>query len=236
MTATGLVSHRVPGVLAVTGMMTVGLGLGLHLVLAMGMTFLLVAALVWLAGAACILCCLPQLGPGRFGAANVVTTLRAGLVALLAGMVTEAGAPVVAWVATGLALLALAMDGLDGWLARRLNLASAFGARFDMEVDAVLIVVLALLALAWDRAGPWVLLSGLMRYGFVLAGAFRPVLAGPLPPSLRRKLVCVVQILALIVILPPLLAPPVATGVAALSLLLLAWSFMVDTIWLLRHG
>jgi phosphatidylglycerophosphate synthase len=39
----------------------------------------------------------------------------------------------------------LALDGLDGWLARRFGLASAYGARFDMEVDGFLILVLALL-------------------------------------------------------------------------------------------
>ena len=47
---------------------------------------------------------------------------------------------------------------------------SAFGARFDMEVDALLIQVLAVLAWQWDKAGPWVLMSGLLRYVFVAAG------------------------------------------------------------------
>ena len=39
--------------------------------------------------------------------------------------------------------LLLALDGLDGWAARRQGLVSAFGARFDMEVDALLILALA---------------------------------------------------------------------------------------------
>ena len=62
------------------------------------------------------------------------------------------------------------LDGMDGWLARRSTLASAFGARFDMETDALLIMVLSALAWRWDRAGAWVLACGLMRYGFVAAG------------------------------------------------------------------
>ena len=38
------------------------------------------------------------------------------------------------------------LDGLDGWLARHAGMASAFGARFDVEVDALLIQALAILA------------------------------------------------------------------------------------------
>ena len=38
------------------------------------------------------------------------------------------------------------LDGVDGRLARKYGASSRFGARFDMEVDAVLICVLALLA------------------------------------------------------------------------------------------
>jgi multidrug efflux pump subunit AcrA (membrane-fusion protein) len=38
------------------------------------------------------------------------------------------------------------LDGVDGWLARRHEIASRFGARFDMEVDALLILALSVLA------------------------------------------------------------------------------------------
>ena len=65
----------------------------------------------------------------------------------------------------------LALDGLDGWAARGARASPRrFGARFDMEVDALLILALAALAAGLGKAGPWVLGLGLMRYGFVLAG------------------------------------------------------------------
>ena len=48
----------------------------------------------------------------------------------------------------------------DGPAARRSGIASRFGARFDMETDALMILVLAVLAWRWDRAGAWVLLPG----------------------------------------------------------------------------
>ncbi len=68
------------------------------------------------------------------------------------------------------ALLLLA--GRGGWLARRLGAASAFGARFDMEVDAAMVLALSLLVLAAGQAGTFVLASGAMRYLFVAAGLF----------------------------------------------------------------
>ncbi len=170
----------------------------------------------------------------RFGAANTVTLARAAGTALLAAfilapsMITGAAG----WLAAAGAAVLLALDGIDGWLARRQGLASGFGARFDMEVDALLILVLAALVLVLGKAGPWVLGLGLMRYAFVLAGLMAPSLRAELPPSWRRKAVCVLQIGALAVLLLPGLAPPWSSAIAASALVLLAWSFAVDVRWL----
>ncbi len=172
-----------------------------------------------------------------FGAANRVTLLRASLAALLAGLLGQAPlASGLAWCATLVALVALALDGLDGWLARRHGLQSIFGARFDMEVDAFLILVLAALAYQTGQAGGWVLLSGVMRYGFVALGYALPWLRQPLPPRKRRQTVCVIQTAALALILIPTLAPPWTTALAASALGLLTYSFAVDTVWLARRA
>ncbi len=171
-----------------------------------------------------------------FGAANQVTLVRAALVALLFGLAAEAATPTGAWLAVGVALLASALDGVDGWLARRLDLSSAFGARFDMETDALLIVALALLVWRFDKAGYWVLLAGLLRYLFIAAGAVLDWLRRPLAPSRRRQTVCVVQILTLIFCLLPPVIPPWSQTAAALGLLLLVWSFSLDVIWLARRA
>ena len=130
---------------------------------------------------------------------------------------------------------ALALDGVDGWAARREGLASAFGARFDMEVDAFLVLALAAIAFSLGKAGPWVLAIGLMRYAFVLAGMLWPVLAAPLPRSRRRCGICVVVVAVLGLLLAPPVAPPVSTGLAALALALVAGSFATDLWWLGRH-
>ncbi len=153
---------------------------------------------------------------GRFGLANSVTLVRAGGAAVFAGLVAapELVAGTAAWLAAGAAALLLALDGVDGWAARRQGLASAFGARFDMETDALTILALSALALALGKAGPWVLALGLMRYAFVAAGLLWPRLAAPLPPSFRRKAVCVLQIGVLAALVAPVVVPPASTGLA----------------------
>jgi len=172
----------------------------------------------------------------RFGPANHVTMVRALLVALVAGFVGEASRPAAADVVVSAAVIATVLDGVDGWLARRTGMTSAFGARFDMETDALLIQVLAILAWQYGKAGPWVLASGLLRYAFVAAGWVLPWMQEPLFPSFRRKTVCVVQIVGLILTMLPSVAPPTSEWLAAGSLAALAYSFLVDTLWLWRHA
>jgi len=171
--------------------------------------------------------------PG-LGAANRVTLARTTLVLSVAALVAQpqilrdAGY----WWIIAISILAMSLDGVDGWTARRTGGATAFGARFDMELDAFLILVLAALVWRSGRVGPWVLLLGLPRYLFVAAGWWRPWLRTPLPERLRRKAGCVLQGIALLVCLGPIvpssLAPPIAAG----TLLLLLSSFGVDIWWL----
>lgn len=172
----------------------------------------------------------------RFGAANQITTIRVMLVALTAALFGEPRFPTLAAGAALTGLLAIALDGVDGWLARRQRIASDFGARFDMEIDALLILVLAILVSRFEKAGPWVIVSGLLRYIFAAAGRYWPWLAAPLPASRRRQTICVVQILALTCALLPVVEPPLSKMFAAVALVSLAYSFLVDTLWLWRRA
>lgn len=171
----------------------------------------------------------------RFGAANRVTLARLALIALLAATIGEPVDDAVAWGSIVVATSAALLDALDGPLARRSGLASEFGARFDMECDALLVLVLSLLVLHAGKAGAWIVAAGLMRYLFVLAARPWPWLARTLPPSQRRKTVCVVQITSLVVCLGPIIALPWSQALAAASLALLAASFAIDVAWLMRH-
>ncbi|NBN76717.1 CDP-alcohol phosphatidyltransferase family protein [Microvirga tunisiensis] len=204
----------------------------------LGRPVAIVATALLLAIFALVLRGLPAHGHDRFGPANAVTALRAVLVCLITAAVCLDALPQegpAAWIMVALVVIALSLDGVDGLLARRLGQESDLGARFDMEVDALLILALSAAAFLLDKAGAWVLLIGLMRYGFVLAQYALPQLALPLPPSFRRKLVCVVQVGVLCLVLVPGLGAPLSTVLAALALALLAYSFAVDTLYLLRQ-
>jgi phosphatidylglycerophosphate synthase len=170
----------------------------------------------------------------RFGAANQITTVRAMLVALIIGLSGEPRFPIIAIAAAIASLLAVALDSVDGWLARRQRIASDFGARFDMEIDALLVLALAILVSQFEKAGEWVIVSGLLRYIFVGAGSYWPWLRAPLPPSRRRQAICVLQILALTLAILPAVEPPLSTMFAAVALAGLAVSFLVDVLWLWR--
>jgi phosphatidylglycerophosphate synthase len=172
----------------------------------------------------------------KFGAANQITTLRAMLVALVGALVGEPVMASVASAAVGASVAATLLDGVDGWLARRDHTASRFGARFDMEIDALLILALSVLAWRHDKAGEWVVISGLLRYVFVAAGAAAPWLRATLPASRRRQSICVIQIAALTLIMLPAVRPPASTWIAGGALVLLSCSFLIDIVWLWRRA
>lgn len=166
------------------------------------------------------------------GACNGVTLFRAGLVAVL---VAALFAPAAAWLVFGVAVVAFALDGVDGWLARRAGLESAFGARFDMEIDALLGAVLALVLLTHGTVGPTILILGFSRYVFVMAGLIWPALQRDLPQSMRRKTICVVQIAALIILIFPLTPAVAVTPIAVIAAAALLYSFAVDALFLVRR-
>ena len=206
-------------------------------ILALPTSHVLLAVALYAALGVLLLAKLPPSHPG-LGPANRLTLARATLVlplaplALLPGVFAGAGY----WWMVGLSTIALMLDGLDGPLARRTGTQSAFGARFDLELDAFLLLVLSALVWRSGSVGSWVLLVGGLRYFFVLGGLLWPPLRGALPPSRRRKVVCVVQGIVLVICLAPVTGPTPATVLAASALLLLVYSFAVDTWWLLRRA
>jgi phosphatidylglycerophosphate synthase len=200
-------------------------------------SYALKAGTVYVVGATLVILELPRHHPfATFGAANQVTVLRGALVALLAGLIAAPAKADTAVIATFMAVLAAGLDGLDGWLARRTHMQSEFGARFDMETDAALILVLAVLAWQFGKTGPWVLASGLLRYAFVGSGLALPWLRGQLPPSLRRKAIAVVQVVTLIVAVAPFVPASKAEIVAGIGLCALVLSFARDVNWLRRSA
>jgi phosphatidylglycerophosphate synthase len=167
--------------------------------------------------------------------ADWVTLTRALLIAGVAGLVADSfGRPVSVTALVTLAAVALALDAVDGQVARRTGTATPLGARFDGEVDAFLIL---LLSIAVSRSyGSWVLVIGAARYLLLLAGWLIPWLAAPLPPRYWRKVVAAVQGIVLTIAASGLLDPLTGMIAVAAALLLLAESFGHDVIWLYRTG
>jgi phosphatidylglycerophosphate synthase len=166
----------------------------------------------------------------RFGAANVVTAVRSTLVGVVTGIIAESFvAPIPVGLLIALVVPALLLDAVDGWVARRTNSASELGARFDMEVDAFLLLVLS--AYVSQSLGIWVLAIGVMRYAFVAAGWIFPWLRRQLPFRYWRKVVTAVQGIALTIASTGLL-PVLDVVLVAIALALLVESFGRDVVWL----
>lgn len=200
--------------LALFGVLTTSVGLG---------------ASGWVIGSGCgviagavLARALTRLGRNPLGPADRVTLARAvlvgGVAALVADPAARSGTALVV-----LAALALMLDGVDGWVARRTGTASGFGARFDQEVDAFLILVLSIEVAR--LLGAWVLLIGLARYALVAAGRRWAWLRAPAPPRQWCKVVAAVQGVVLTAVVAGVAPRPVCTIAVAVALALLAESF-----------
>src|SRR5690606_34276244 len=159
---------------------------------------------------------------GRFGPANMVTLAR------LAGMFALPFVPPPLIVVAGLGLALLALDGVDGWIARRTGTSGEFGAFLDQECDAFFLLLLCLLLYRLPGGfGAWILLPGLLRYGFVLyVRVARPPLRKE-PRSKRAMWVFVLTMLSLLLCFaahPALVAGPRALAAIMSAALVLSFA------------
>ncbi len=170
----------------------------------------------------------------RLGPAGWVTLTRATLVVGIAALTAASfERPEAVATLVTLAWVALALDFVDGWIARRTATESALGARLDGEVDAFLILVLSVEVA--PSVGAWVLAIGLARYAFLAAGWGLPWLRAPLPQRDWRKTVTALQGIALVIAAGGFVPTTVSRILLAIALALLAESFGRDIWWLARH-
>ncbi len=173
-------------------------------------------------------------GSARFGPANVATAARSTLVGLITALIAMSFTdPIPVPLLIGLTVPALALDAVDGWLARRTHTTSELGARFDMEVDAFLIFALS--AYVAQDLGWWVLSLGLMRYAMAVAAWLLPWLRAAVPPRYWRKVVAAVAGISLTLAASGLAPLWVDYAVTLIALLLLIESFGRDVVWLVRE-
>ena len=173
-------------------------------------------------------------GARAVGPANVVTLGRGLLTCAVAALTAESllGRDVTLAVVV-VAAPALALDAVDGWVARRTDSITSFGARFDGEVDAFLILVLSVVVSA--AVGWWVVVAGLARYGFWAAARVLPWMRRPLPFRYWRKVVTATVGVTLVVASAGVLPSRLTTAALVGSLVLLGESFGRDVWWLWRR-
>ena len=170
-------------------------------------------------------------GAGALGPADLVTLARSVLVGGIAALVADAfRGPVPVGALTALAVGALVLDGVDGRVARYTRTVSVVGARFDMEVDSVLVLLLSLFVARW--LGPWVLAVGSAHYCLVLARRALPWLRAEVPPRHWCKVVAVVQCSVLITAAAGVLPRVAAVASLVLVAVLLVESFGREVWWL----
>jgi phosphatidylglycerophosphate synthase len=196
----------------------------------------------WLVGIACgvgtnvaLARGLGHFGAGALGPADRVTLLRATLVGAVAALMADAFVrPVAVPALVTLSVVALVLDAVDGWVARRTGTVSPLGARFDGEVDALLILVLSVYVS--NSIGPWVLAIGAARYLFLVAGWLLPWMRAQLPPRYWRKTVAAIQGITLTVAAADVLPRRGTEAVLVVALGLLTESFGRDVWWLRRES
>jgi phosphatidylglycerophosphate synthase len=208
-----------------------------HAWLSLPLSGMPVAASIFAAFTGFIMIRLNEHSPHRaLGPANRITLLRTALAATLAAMTLY---PVVlashGWVVTGLMVVTLALDGVDGWAARRFKVVSPFGARLDQELDALFTLILAFAVYRFGNAGAWILIVGAWHYVFHGLRSLSPKFRQSLPFSQRRRVVCALNLTLLIACASPAFQPDVATMIALAAVLLLSASFVIDIVWLMRR-
>ncbi|MGI5131335.1 CDP-alcohol phosphatidyltransferase family protein [Pseudonocardia sp. CA-107938] len=231
--------HRVAGPTPATWQLAVAAAGAVVLLVAIGS-----GPVGWAAGLAYLAALLAVLawavrraGATTLGPADLVTLLRAVLIVGVTALVADGlatGATPVAVLVT-LSSVALVLDAVDGKVARRTETVTPLGARFDMEIDAVLLLVLSVHVAV--LLGPWVLAIGLIRYVFVAVSLALPWLGATLTARYAAKVVAALQGIVLVVAASELLPTLLAVIMVAVALALLVWSFAVDIprLWQMAH-
>ena len=160
-----------------------------------------------------------------------------GALALAYGQTVQAGQPdeSLRWWALGVYITAAASDGLDGWIARRFNQLSKFGAYIDPIADKALLLtgVVTLSLVAWGADGwrlpAWFAVIVVLRDALILIGV--KVLECKqrevhIAPHWSGKICTVTQMFALgWVMLKVVTIPP--TWPCLLAALFTAWSTVI---------
>lgn len=120
-------------------------------------------------------------GSQRLTLATVITITRGSALVAFAGVVTAGQSTErLQWLAAALFALAVALDAVDGAVARRTDSVTELGARLDTEVDALVVLVGTVAVVAAGTVPVAFLAVGLARYAFVAGSHVRRLRDRPL--------------------------------------------------------
>ncbi|MDO5535389.1 MAG: CDP-diacylglycerol--glycerol-3-phosphate 3-phosphatidyltransferase [Propionibacteriaceae bacterium] len=161
---------------------------------------------------------------------NVLTAVRMVLVPVFAWvLLAYPQDPTMRWVATGIFVVAIATDALDGNIARKYNLVTNFGKLWDPIADKALtgmaFVGLSILAeLPW-----WITIIILVREWGITILRWAIMKYGVMAANRGGKLKTVMQSVALIMFLPGLQFMPAAWGWVAWAAMIICFVLTVLT-------
>lgn len=158
------------------------------------------------------------------GYANWVTGFRLGLI-LIGAVGLDFWTPLQCF---PFFLIGLCLDGLDGYLARKFNHGSDFGAYFDMETDSFYVAILASFWWLSGMVGGWILFIGFLRYIYVFFLKILNVEKKPEKSTRFAKTIAVIIMIALLIpfAFPAFLYTPILIIASALTVYSFGVSFV----------
>lgn len=134
-----------------------------------------------------------------FGLANWVTILRLSMCLIFFLVYPNMSD---GWLFAGF-LLVISLDGVDGYLARKLNQSSEVGGNLDMETDAFLVFALSWIHYDQNTVGWWILVPGGLKYAYTILFSWSSNKIEFLPKMVRATIAVIFFIsLCLAFILP----------------------------------
>ena len=175
-------------------------------------------------------------GPREITLATWVTVVRAASVALLAGFALTTPTGLAAWLPGVLFLIAAGFDAIDGAIARLTDSVTDLGAKLDVEIDALAVLVGTVVAIADGAVPTAFLLVGVARYLFVAGNWWRRRRGFPVRTlhsnPVRRPLGALAMLAIWLALLPvpdAALSRPIATVVMVPFLLNFCWDWLAVT-------
>ena len=168
--------------------------------------------------------------PSNFNVPNALTALRMVAVPIFGWvLLAYPDDTTMRWVSTGLFVIAILTDMIDGKIARKYNLVTDFGKLWDPIADKALTGMAFVGLSILGELGWWITIIILVREWGITALRWAIIKYGVMAANRGGKLKTVMQSIALIMFLPGLQFMPAPWGWVAWSAMILCFALTVLT-------